>query len=290
MSIYIKGLLIGFANILPGVSGGTLALTLGIYYKIIYSSANLIKFKNLKENTTFLAILSLGILTSIILLAKVLKNYILDGAMKEAYLSIFFLGLIIGSIFTLKKEIYIQENTDKNNKAIKYFLFLIGFLTILTILMIRTYNISLDISKYKDKKSIEYYLLIANSGIISGSAMILPGISGSLILLSLGTYKEIINIVSQPHIMLCTIFGISTIIGTGVAILIIKKSIDKHLLKFLYLSTGLILGSTLQMLFIITTLNLKPTPAFFILSIILFITGIWISRMIELIKMPLKEF
>ncbi|AYE36606.1 DUF368 domain-containing protein [Borrelia turcica IST7] len=283
LSVYIKGLLIGIANIIPGVSGGTLALILGIYYKIIYSCSSLIKVRDSK-NITFLATLSLGILTSIIILSKVLKSYILDGGIREACLTMFFIGLIIGSIFNIKKEIKIKEITNKDNNTMKYYLFLIGFLSILSLLFIRSYNLSFDISKYQDTKSIEYYLLITSSGLISGSAMILPGISGSLLLLSLGTYKEIISIVSHLDIKLCIIFGISTIIGTGITILIIKKTIDKHLVKFLYLSSGLISGSILQMLFSITNLNLKPSLIFLIGSFILFIAGLQISKMLENIK------
>ncbi|AAX18163.1 undecaprenyl phosphate translocase family protein [Borrelia turicatae] len=281
ISIYIKGLLIGIASIIPGVSGGTLALMLGIYYNIINSSANLIKLKKVKENTIFLGILSLGILTSTTILAKIFKSYILDGAIRETYLNVFFIGLITGSIFTLKKEIDIKTKINKHKESTKYLLFLIGLLTIIYLLILKTYDISLNISAYQDKSSIKYYLLIASSGIIGGSAMILPGLSGSLILLSLGTYKEIINIISQLNIKLCIIFGISTIIGTGTTILIIKKTINKHIVKFLYLSTGLILGSIINMLFIITKLNVQPNLMLNLSLSSLFITGIYINKLLK---------
>ncbi|UPA07104.1 DUF368 domain-containing protein [Borrelia anserina] len=281
IAIYIKGLLIGSVSIIPGVSGGTLALILGIYYKIIYSSANLIKLKRIKENTIFLVILSIGILTSSTILAKIFKSYILDQVTREIYLNALFIGLTTGSIFTLKKEINIQKKINKNQATTTYLLFLTGFLTLPFLLILRNYNISLDIVTYQNKTSIKYYLLIAGSGAISGCAMILPGISGSLILLSLGTYKEIINIISQFNIMPCIIFGISTIIGISITILIIKKTIDKHLVKFLYLSTGLILGSIIQMLLIIIKLNAKPTLMLNLFSIFLFIIGTYINRKIE---------
>ena len=152
LSIYIKGLLIGIANIIPGVSGGTLALTLGIYYKIIYSCLSLIKVRDSK-NITFLATLSLGILTSIIILSKVLKSYLLEGAIREERLNMLFIGLITGSVFNIKKEIKIKEITNKDNNTTKYYLFLIGFLSILSLLIIISYILSFDISKYQDKKS-----------------------------------------------------------------------------------------------------------------------------------------
>ncbi|BDU62575.1 DUF368 domain-containing protein [Candidatus Borrelia fainii] len=281
ISIYIKGLIIGIAIIIPGVSGGTLALMLGVYYNIINSSVNLIKLKKVKENTIFLGILSLGILTSTTILAKIFKSYILDGAIKEIYLNVFFIGLITGSIFTLKKEIDTKTKINKHKESRKHLLFSVGLLTTLFLLILRIYDISLNISEYQDKSSIKYYLLIASSGIIGGSAMILPGISGTLILLSLGTYREIINIISQLNIKLCIIFGISTIIGTAITILIIKQTIDKHIVKFLYLSTGLIVGSIINMLFVITKLNVQHNLILNLSLSILFITGIYINKLLE---------
>ncbi|QMU99505.1 DUF368 domain-containing protein [Borrelia sp. A-FGy1] len=281
LSVYIKGLLIGIANIMPGVSGSTLALALGIYYKIIHSCSNIIKLRDSK-NITFLIPLFLGILTSIIICSKALKIYLLDGGIKEACLTMFFVGSITRILFIIKKEIKIKEITNKDNNNMKYYLFLIGFFSTIFLLIIRSHNLSFDISKYQDKNSIEYCLLIIGSGLISGSAMIIPGISGSILLIILGTYKEIINIVSTLNIKLCILFSISTIIGSGITILIIKKTIDKHLIKFLYLSSGLILGSISQMLFIIINLNFNPSLIFFIILIILFTLGLQTIKIIEI--------
>ncbi|UGQ17535.1 DUF368 domain-containing protein [Borrelia sp. RT1S] len=279
LSIYTKGLLIGVANVIPGVSGGTLAITLGIYYRIIYSCSALMRTKGWK-NATFLMVLSLGMLTSIVVFSKLIKIYLLDGETREAFLTVFFIGLIAGSIFSIRKEIRVKESNNQGN-AIKYCLFSLGFFSVLSLLIMANYNLSFDTSKYQDKKSIEYCLLIASSGVISGSAVILPGISGSLLLLNLGFYKEIVNIVSDLNITLCTIFGVFAATGAGITTLLVKKAIDKHLTKFLYLSIGLISGSILQMSLIITKLNLNPSPSLFIVSAILLITGLYINKMLE---------
>ncbi|ETZ18959.1 Integral membrane protein [Borrelia duttonii CR2A] len=279
MGIYIKGLLIGIANIIPGISGGTIALITGIYYNIIYSSTNLVKLKRVKESITFLGKLSLGILTSTTIFAKILKKYILDNATKEMYLNIFFIGLILGSIFTLKKEINTNSTFNINTKINKYLLFISGLLTILFLLILKHHNVSLNLTTNQDKTSIQYYLLLACSGIIGGSAMILPGISGSIILLSLGTYKEIINIIAQIKIIPCIIFSTFTIIGIGITIIIIKKTIEKYLIDFLYLSIGLISGTIIQMIFLTTKLQIKLSLQIYVLSIILFIGGIYINNL-----------
>ncbi|WP_040236758.1 undecaprenyl phosphate translocase family protein [Borrelia crocidurae] len=283
MGIYIKGLLIGIANIIPGISGGTIALITGIYYNIIYSSTSLVKLKRVKENITFLGKLSLGILTSTTIFAKILKKYILDNATKEMYLNIFFIGLILGSIFTLKTAVlsFFLLPLIFVQKLIISLGFISGLLTILFLLILKHHNVSLNLTTNQDKTSIQYYLLLACSGIIGGSAMILPGISGSLILLSLGTYKEIINIIAQIKIIPCIIFSTFTIIGIGITIIIIKKTIEKYLIDFLYLSIGLISGTIIQMIFLTTKLQIKLNLQIYVFSIILFIGGIYINNLLN---------
>ncbi len=70
LNIYIKGILLGIANIIPGVSGGTLALILKIYYKIINSISEILKLTEIKKNLMFLTILATGMLTSIVINCK----------------------------------------------------------------------------------------------------------------------------------------------------------------------------------------------------------------------------
>ncbi|MCD2372933.1 undecaprenyl phosphate translocase family protein, partial [Borreliella burgdorferi] len=126
--------------------------------------------------------------------------------------------------------------------------------------------------------SIKYYLLLISSGTISGASMILPGISGSAMLLLLGFYKEIILIVSEFNIILITIFAAAATMGIITSILIIKKIIDKHLNNFIYLSKGLIFGSILQMILIVLKLNFKIGFTSFTSLGTSFILGIFINK------------
>ncbi|AHH03768.1 Integral membrane protein [Borrelia nietonii YOR] len=104
ISVYIKGLLIGIASIIPGVSGGTLALILGIYYNIIHSSANLIKLKRVKESIIFIGILSLGILTSATILAKIFKKLYLRWSNKRNVLKCAFYRINHRKHINIKKR------------------------------------------------------------------------------------------------------------------------------------------------------------------------------------------
>ncbi|AXK70739.1 DUF368 domain-containing protein [Borreliella burgdorferi] len=277
LNIYIKGILLGIANIIPGVSGGTLALILKIYYKIINSISEILKLTEIKKNLMFLTILATGMLTSILLTAKIFKTYAFDNGIIEALLIVFFIGLAFGNILTLKTEISIKE-INSNTKILNNLLFFIGMSIIVLFLILKESNIQLKSTIPKDKNSIKYYLLLISSGTISGASMILPGISGSAMLLLLGFYKEIILIVSEFNIIFITIFAAAATMGIITSILIIKKIIDKHLNNFIYLSKGLIFGSILQMILIVLKLNFKIGFTSFTSLGTSFILGIFINK------------
>ncbi|ATH10282.1 DUF368 domain-containing protein [Borreliella burgdorferi] len=277
LNIYIKGILLGIANIIPGVSGGTLALILKIYYKIINSISEILKLTEIKKNLMFLTILATGMLTSILLTAKIFKTYAFDNGIIEALLIVFFIGLAFGNILTLKTEISIKE-INSNTKILNNLLFFIGMSIIVLFLILKESNIQLQSTIPKDKNSIKYYLLLISSGTISGASMILPGISGSAMLLLLGFYKEIILIVSEFNIIFITIFAAAATMGIITSILIIKKIIDKHLNNFIYLSKGLIFGSILQMILIVLKLNFKIGFTSFTSLGTSFILGIFINK------------
>ncbi|WP_215539575.1 DUF368 domain-containing protein [Borreliella bavariensis] len=278
LNIYIKGILLGIANIIPGVSGGTLALILKIYYKIISSISEILKLTEIKKNLMFLTILATGMLTSILLAAKIFKAYAFDNGIIEALLIVFFIGLTFGSMLTLKPET--SKETNSNKKILKYLLFLIGMAIILLFLIIKESNIQLQSTIPKDKNSIKYYLLLISSGAISGASMILPGISGSAVLLLFGFYKEIILIISEFNITLIAIFATAVTIGIVTSILIIKKIIDNQLNNFIYLSRGLIFGSILQMILIVLKLNYKISFTSFTSLGTSFILGMFINKKI----------
>nr|WP_267916621.1 DUF368 domain-containing protein [Borreliella garinii] len=276
LNIYIKGILLGIANIIPGVSGGTLALILKIYYKIINSISEILKLKEIKKNLMFLTILATGMLTSILLAAKIFKAYAFDNGIIEALLIAFFIGLTFGSMLTLKPEI--SKETNSNKKILKHLLFLIGMAIIVLFLIIKESNIQLQSTIPKDKNSIKYYLLLISSGAISGASMILPGISGSAVLLLFGFYKEIILIISEFNITLIAIFTTAVTMGIIISILIIKKIIDNQLNNFIYLSRGLIFGSILQMILIVLKLNYKISFTSFTSLGTSFILGMFINK------------
>ena len=186
--IGLKGMAMGAADVVPGVSGGTIAFISGIYEELLIaiSNVNLSLLKTLKTsgvkaawkqlNGSFLAALFLGIFVSIVSLAKVIKH-LLES--QPILLWSFFFGLVLASIIYIAKQI-----TDWNFKA-----FLVLIIGAVIAYFITTLNPLIS------GNSSSLFVFIA--GAIAICAMILPGISGSFILVLLGAYKSVLEAVND---------------------------------------------------------------------------------------------
>ncbi len=176
--LFIKGLAMGAANKVPGVSGGIVAFVVGFYEEFIYSlrRVNLNAFKLLLGgrfrsfyryvNGPFLSILILGMLFSYFSVSKIL-DYFLER--KELYVWSLFFGMIIGSIYFISKEFEAW-----NKKTIP-----VGILGLIA---------GISISFLSPARENDNLVFIFFCGIISVSGMTLPGLSGSFILILLGNY------------------------------------------------------------------------------------------------------
>ena len=205
--IFIRGVLMGSADIVPGVSGGTIALITGIYGHLVESISK-IKFGFVKPllkgdfngfltdlfeeiDFEFFIPLVLGIGIAFLTLAKVV-TYCMD--VYTAWTYSFFLGLILASAVILFKKI------DRINS--KHFLFaIIG--AILTFIFVSLNPIAANHS----------LPILFVSGMIAICAMILPGISGSFLLLLLGQYKYMLNALHQLHFTEIIVFVVGAVIG-----------------------------------------------------------------------------
>ena len=194
----------GAADVVPGVSGGTIAFISGIYEELLgsISNVNLSLLKTLKKegfkaawkqvNGNFLLSLFVGIFISIISLAKVIK-YLLEN--EPILLWSFFFGLVLASI------IYIAKQITKWNVISFVFLILGAFLAyyITTLNPLVTENSSL--------------LFMFFAGAIAICAMILPGISGAFILVLLGAYQPVLSAVNDRDIKTIAAVGLGAIVG-----------------------------------------------------------------------------
>lgn len=234
--IFLRGLIMGVADIIPGVSGGTMALITGIYERLIKAISDInhliIKevfrshvgtaFKNIKKiDFALLVPLLLGIAIAFLSLAR-LMDYLLLNWSGITYA--FFFGLILAS------AIFVYKYAGKN--IVKNIIFLvIGF-------VFAFWFIGLDVLQTNHSS-----IIILFSGAIAISAMILPGISGAFILVLLGQYEYIINALKNFDIGKITLFLIGVIVGILVFSKILDYLLNKHKCATMSFLTGLMLGS-----------------------------------------------
>src|SRR5574344_911758 len=218
--LMIKGFFIGVANIIPGVSGGTLAITLGIYETLINTISHI--FKNLKENIKFLLPIGIGAILSILLLSKAIKftltNYTLITVL-------FFVGAILGGVPMLYKKV---KNDIKISNII---IFIIMFALIIALTFLGSgKDVNLTSLQLFD------YIKLFMVGVIASAALVIPGISGSAMLMTMGYYYPIINTISNltnfgelsSNLLILVPFGIGIVVG----IILIAKVIEYLLKKF----------------------------------------------------------
>lgn len=257
MKLILKGFIIGIGKILPGVSGSVLAISMGIYEKAISSLCNF--FKDPINNFKFLLSLLTGIILAIILMSKLLIYFINYHYLPTMLL---FIGLMIGGFIPIFKNV----NVNKKNIII----FIICFLLTLSLFMIKK-NTHLNSSN-----NLFTYFII---GVIDCITMIIPGISGTAILMILGFYDTFLNMFININIKNFLIF----IVGVILTLILICKIIDylfKNKKQIMYSS---ILGfsiSSILILFISVVKNSYEIKEI-IISILLFLIGIIISTKIE---------
>ena len=225
-----KGVILGVSNIIPGVSAGTMAVILGIYNKIIDSISEVLR--NFKENFRFLFFfIGIGILGGIIIFSNILEEFLKKYPWQMNYL---FMGLIAGSIGILFKTA-ISYNPKKSYYG--YFI-----VTLLILVIMRFINSPID-AKIIVSLNFKNIIFLMLSGFVASSAMILPGVSGSFVLVLFGMYNSIISAISNFNIIVLIPFGIGVILG-----LIIMIKIIGYLLKNFKAQTymgivGLVVGS-----------------------------------------------
>lgn len=225
---FLKGLVVGIATLVPGVSGGTMAIILGIYDDLIHSISNY--FKDWKKNTSFLVQVGLGGLAGIVLFSKLLESALNSFPYPMRFL---FIGVICGGIPVLYKK----STSGKKSKGDLIFL-LIGFVIVLLLGAEPAATTSMATSK-----GILSLVFLLIAGIILAIALILPGISGSFMLLTLGLYGVTLNAINNRDIPFLIPLGIGVAIGVLGTTKVIEKLMEKHPSKTYLLILGFVIGS-----------------------------------------------
>lgn len=268
----IWGFCMALADSVPGVSGGTIAFLLGFYDEFINSLNYLIKGTKKERITSlkFLAKLGIGWVIGMILSVSILANVFDTGIYKVSSL---FLGFVITSIPIM----FIEEKENLKNK--KNMLFIIPGIALVVLLSVIKFTKGMDVTNL----NIGMILYIIVAGILAISAMVLPGISGSTLLLSFGLYIPIITAIKDflhlnfSGFFLLLVFGIGVILGIFISIRGIKKVLEKYHSQTLYVVIGMMIGSIYAIIQGPTTLKVpKSAMTLNEFSIIYFLIGVLI--------------
>lgn len=233
LMLSVRGVAMGAADVVPGVSGGTIAFITGIYEELIESLNNInlgavkVLFKDgIKAfwkhiNGTFFLFLFGGIIVSVVLLAKVVGRLL---ETQPVILWSFFFGLIIASVWLIGKSI------KKWNAGVIVSL-IIGTGVAFYISTIQTVS----------QGSESWHIVL--SGAIAICAMILPGISGSFILVLLGTYKVVLDALKDRDFMIIGLFMLGCVIGLMSFARLLKFLFSRFKEITIALLTGFMIGS-----------------------------------------------
>ena len=235
--LMIKGMIIGIANVIPGVSGGTLMITLGIYEQIISTISHL--FNNIKKNLKFIIPLGIGMGLAILLFSKLIGYSLENFPFATTF---FFIGLILGGIPLLWRKVKI-----KSKKMSNWFVFFVTFTLVIAFAFLKSGSNIVDFTSF----GVTDALLIFLVGVVAASTMIIPGISGSFVLMFLGYYQPIINTIRNitdfsllgHNLIILVPFGIGVIVGVVLVAKLIEFLLKKYETKTYFGVLGFVLAS-----------------------------------------------
>ena len=278
---FIRGFFMALADSVPGVSGGTIAFLMGFLDKFINSLNYLMKGTKEEKikSIKFLAKIFVGWIVGMGLAVTILAN-LFD---KEIYkMSSLFLGFIIAAI-----PVMIMEEKESVKGKYKNIIWaIVGAVTVILLSSLKMGS-NLDLTHL----NIVMFIYIFIAGMLAISAMVLPGISGSTILLSFGLYIPVINGVKDflhfdfSSFTLLFALGLGILFGVATVLRLIKKLLDNHRSAIVYAIIGMMIGSLYAIVIGPTTLKV-PQDAMSLktFSIIFFIIGIVIVLAFQQVK------
>ena len=304
----IIGIIIGISNIVPGVSAGTMFVILGIFKKLIDQVGlcldevktmvkNITKFKEknggiralgimfkniFMSQKTFLIPIAIGMIFAIYFVAKLFSILNPEQILYRNYI---FLGLILGGIPALFKEL--KKGTDianiKKRKISIYIFMIIGFAMMFALYLLKVNGIGLRKVGYEEL-SITMALPLFLVGAVAAASMVIPGISGSMVVLILGYYELMTVSISKLNMIFIIPFAIGILVGIMAILKLIKYLLDKHYTRTYSCIVGFVVGSLLMVF-----PGLPVGVMGYIITVICIAIGIMLSYMVEKYSERIKD-
>lgn len=262
---FLQGFVIGFGIIFP-ISSSVLAMTMGIYERLLKVINNL--FTSFKEEKGFLISFVLGVVASAIVCCLIL-NITLNKFPVATLL--FFVGLIVGGIQMIVKK------TEKKITIPNIICSVVGAAILLSLSFLGSGKDAVITTNLMG------YLKLFGVGIVSAGSMIIPGVSGSAILIILGYYAPLLAIISDTmhfnnlgtNILIILVFGIGMLIGIFGMSKLMEYLLDKHKIKTYFAIVGFVFASIVNIIILIFGYKFKLLE--FIIGMILFAVGYILS-------------
>lgn len=268
------GVAVGVANIIPGVSGGTIMVILGLFDKVIESVSNVFKVKNPNrfKDLFFLFQVLLGGAIGLVVFAKII-DWLFNNYPNQTLF--WFVGLIALSIPSLLK------NELKGNK-VSWIPMLVGILIIFMIVYLNPGEKDINIVNFPELNPI-FLIELIFIGIIVGGTMLMPGVSGSMVLLIIGEYylfkSYVANVTTFDFNILLPLFFIA--IGVALGILISAKLTSYFLKNYRRGTVSLILGLIIASCIVLIPINVNYNLYLMTTCLFSFIFGAIVIIIIE---------
>ena len=255
----INGFCMALADSVPGVSGGTVAFIMGFYDRFIRSIHNLVfgKRKSKTESLHYLLKLgigwAIGMISAVLILSALFENHIYT-------VSSLFIGFIAGAI-----PLIVKEEEDSVRQTAKGMVFcIIGIVVVagITWLNGQIGSTAMDLSRFSIGLGIKLFLI----GMVAISAMFLPGISGSTLLLIFGAYIPVITAVrgllglNLSYVPSLMFFGFGVLTGAVTVVKLIKICLENYRPQTIYMILGMMIGSFYAIVMGPTTLHVQQAP------------------------------
>lgn len=228
----LKGSLIGAANTIPGVSGGTIAVITRLYDRLIESVGGFIK-TGWRKNLAFLGPVLVGVIVGIVLFARVVDFFLTGYPVQTAF---FFMGLILGSLPALYK-ITIRERFRP--------VYLIPFVVAFGLLVAMSIAGRPPATEPVTIVTLQTGVLIFLTGVVSSATMIIPGVSGSFVMLLIGMYSTFIAAVNDLNVPVLLLLVPGFAVGIVAVSKIIRALLHRYHAVTYWAILGLVLGSVL---------------------------------------------
>ena len=235
---FLCGLVFGVANVIPGVSGGTMLVVFGVFDRLTEAISGI---KKIFSNIAFLITFALGAGGGILLSAKVI------GSMFETYAiqtNMFFIGLILGGIPLIIK----LGTSEKKIKPLCIVPFIISMAIVVGLTVLEKLDIFTMTAENITGFDAVFSLKMIGCAAIAAVTMIIPGISGSFMMMLLGVYETIIGALNDMNFYVIIPFAIGAVIGIIFGAKLISILIKKNKLMVYSAIMGMVVGSVYAIL------------------------------------------